>query len=87
MKHFDDLWTELHARVAAADPLSGTVKLVNAGPHEIGKKLVEEAAEAWMAAEFESKERATEELSQLIYHVQVMMLALNISPEQVWEYL
>jgi phosphoribosyl-ATP pyrophosphohydrolase len=87
VKHFDDLWSELHERVANEDPLSRTVALVKAGPHEVGKKLVEEAAEAWMAAEFESKERTAEELSQVIYHVQVMMLAVGITPEQVWEYL
>lgn len=87
MKHFDELWSELHERVATQDPLSGTVKLVKAGPHEVGKKLVEEAAEAWMAAEHEGKERTAEELSQVIYHVQVMMLAVGLTPEQVWEYL
>ena len=87
VKHFDDLWSELHERVANEDPLSRTVALVKAGPHEVGKKLVEEAAESWMAAEFESKERTAEELSQVIYHVQVMMLAVGITPEQVWEYL
>ena len=69
VKTFDDLWTELSAKVATADPASGTVRLVQSGVHEVGKKLVEEAAEAWMAAEHESAERAAEELSQLLYHV------------------
>ena len=50
---------------------------LDAGVHAIGKKLVEEAAESWMAAEHEGKERAAEELSQLLYHAQVMMLALR----------
>ena len=53
-------------QVATADPASGTVRLVQSGVHEVGKKLVEEAAEAWMAAEHESAERAAEELSQLL---------------------
>ena len=87
MKSFDDLWVELSAKVAAADPDSSTVRLVDSGVHEVGKKLVEEAAEAWMAAEHEDHERAAEELSQLLYHVQVMMLALGISREQVEGYL
>lgn len=87
MKSFDALWTELATRVATDDPHSGTVSLVKAGVHEVGKKLVEEAAEAWMAAEHESKERAAEELSQLLYHAQVMMLALGITPADVGEYL
>jgi phosphoribosyl-ATP pyrophosphohydrolase len=87
VKSFDELWTELSTRVATSDPHSGTVRLVNAGVHEVGKKLVEEAAEAWMAAEHESKERTAEELSQLLYHVQVMMLAVGITPADVGEYL
>ena len=73
--------------IATADPTSGTVRLVESGVHEVGKKLVEEAAEAWMAAEHESPERAAEELSQLIYHVQAMMLAVGVTPEQVGRYL
>ena len=84
---FDDLWADLSMKVATADPTSGTVRLVQSGVHEVGKKLVEEAAEAWMAAEHESPERAAEELSQLIYHVQAMMLAVGVTPEQVGRYL
>ena len=87
VKSFDDLWAELSMKVATADPTSGTVRLVESGVHEVGKKLVEEAAEAWMAAEHESPERAAEELSQLIYHVQAMMLAVGVTPEQVGRYL
>lgn len=87
MKSFDDLWAELSAKVATADPESGTVRLVESGVHAVGKKLVEEAAEAWMAAEHESPERAAEELSQLLYHVQAMMLAVGVTPAQVGRYL
>lgn len=87
VKSFDDLWDELSGKVANDDPASGTVRLVQSGVHEVGKKLVEEAAEAWMAAEHESTERAAEELSQVIYHVQAMMLALGVTREQVGRYL
>ena len=87
MKTFDGLWLELSTKVANADPGSRTVLLVQSGVHEVGKKLVEEAAEAWMAAEHESTERAAEELSQVIYHVQAMMLALGVTREQVGRYL
>jgi phosphoribosyl-ATP pyrophosphohydrolase len=52
--------------------------------HEIGKKVVEEAAEAWMAAEHESTERAAEEISQLLYHVQVLMLARGVTLDDVY---
>jgi phosphoribosyl-ATP pyrophosphohydrolase len=84
MKTFDDLFAELTDRVGDRATGSGTVAAVDAGVHSIGKKLVEEAAESWMAAEHESKERAAEELSQLLYHVQVMMLALDLTLDDVY---
>jgi phosphoribosyl-ATP pyrophosphohydrolase len=87
MKRFEDLWQELKAKVDAGDPASGTVKAVQAGPHAIGKKLVEEAAEAWMAARFEGKERTAEEISQLLYHAQVLMLAAGLELEDVYRHL
>ncbi len=87
MKTFDQLFAELSAKVGAGDPASGTVQAVRDGVHAAGKKVVEEAAESWMAAEHESGERAAEELSQLIYHVQVLMLALGLKPADVYEHL
>jgi phosphoribosyl-ATP pyrophosphohydrolase len=71
-KSFDSLFAELSAKVAAHDPNSSTVARVEAGVHEIGKKIVEEAAEVWMAAEFQSKDQAATEISQ------VLMLALDL---------
>ena len=87
MKTFEELFAELSAKVAAQDPASGTVKEFNRGKHAIGKKIVEEAAEVWMAAEYESKERTAEEISQLIYHLQVMMLANGITLDDLYKYL
>lgn len=87
MKTFEDLFAELSAKVAAQDPNSGTVKEFNCGKHAIGKKIIEEAAEVWMAAEYESKERTAEEISQLIYHLQVMMLANGITLDDLYKYL
>ena len=87
MKRFEALFEELSRKVAEADPESGTVRLVEAGRHAIGKKLLEEAGEVWMAAEYESSERAAEEISQLLYHVQVMMLACGLSLDDVYRYL
>jgi phosphoribosyl-ATP pyrophosphohydrolase len=84
VKTFDDLWAELSAKVAAGDPASGTVTAVAAGVHEVGKKVVEEAAEAWMAAEHESSQRAAEEISQLLYHVQVLMLVRGLTLDDVY---
>lgn len=85
MKTFDALWTELSAKVAAGDPESGTVRHVATGVHAIGKKIVEEAAEVWMAAEHEGNVRAAEEISQLLYQVQALMLAIGITPDDVYE--
>jgi len=48
------------------------------------KKIVEEASEVWMAAEHESSDALAEEISQLIYHLQVLMVAKDISPEDVY---
>lgn len=87
MKTFDDLFAELTQKVAAGNPDSHTVQWVGAGVHTIGKKLVEEAAESWMAAEHESKERTAEELSQLLYHVQAMMLARGLTLDDVYAHL
>jgi phosphoribosyl-ATP pyrophosphohydrolase len=77
-KSFDSLFAELSAKVAAQDSDSSTVARVEAGVHQIGKKIVEEAAEVWMAAEFQSKDQAATEISQLLYHIQVLMLALDL---------
>ncbi|MEO8529484.1 MAG: phosphoribosyl-ATP diphosphatase [Pseudolysinimonas sp.] len=83
MKTFDGLFEEL-SRIAAERPEgSGTVAYLDAGVHEIGKNIVEEAAEVWMAAEYEGDDRTAEEISQLLYHLQVLMLAKNLTLEDV----
>lgn len=87
MKTFDGLWAELSAKVAAADPESGTAAAVGRGVHAAGKKVVEEAAEAWMAAEHEGPERAAEEISQLLYQAQVLMLARGLTLDDVYAHL
>ncbi|MDP3892749.1 phosphoribosyl-ATP diphosphatase [Nocardioides sp.] len=87
MKTFDELWTELEEKARTRPEGSGTVAALDAGVHTIGKKLVEEAAESWMAAEYESDERAAEEISQLLYHAQVLMLARGLTPADVYRHL
>jgi len=86
-KTFDTLYEELRAKVAAGDPRSGTVVAVSQGVHAAGKKVVEEAAESWMAAEHEGPERAAEEISQLLYHTQVLMLAAGLELKDVYRHL
>ena len=77
MKTFEELYAELAAKAAALER----------GVHHIGKKVVEEAAESWMAAEYESRQRAAEEISQLFYQAQVLMLALDLKLEDVYRHL
>ncbi len=84
MKTFDELYAELAGKLAGRDPSSSTVARVDAGVHAIGKKIVEEAAEVWMAAEYQSKEQAATEISQLIYHLQVLMLALDLDLDDIY---
>lgn len=87
MKTFDQLFAELEAKAAARPEGSGTVAQLDAGVHAIGKKIVEEAAEVWMAAEYESADAAAEEISQLLYHLQVLMLAKGLSLQDVYRHL
>ncbi len=87
MKSFEDLFAELSAKATAGTPGSGTVAAIEAGVHTIGKKIVEEAAEVWMAAEHEGAERTAEEISQLLYHLQVLMLAKGITLQDVYRHL
>ena len=86
-KTFESLFAELTAKVAERAPGSSTVARVDAGVHEIGKKVVEEAAEVWMAAEYQSRAEAAEEISQLLYHLQVMMIALELDLDDVYAHL
>lgn len=87
MKTFDELFAELTTKAAQRPEGSGTVALLDAGVHQIGKKIVEEAAEVWMAAEYEGRDATAEEISQLLYHVQVLMVACDLTPDDVNEYL
>ncbi|WP_125098407.1 phosphoribosyl-ATP diphosphatase [Leucobacter chromiireducens] len=87
MKSFDSLFAELSEKAAARPEGSDTVARLDAGIHSIGKKIVEEAAEVWMAAEHESDEACAEEISQLLYHLQVLMLAKGLSLEDVYTHL
>lgn len=84
MKTFDQLYAELADRAAFRPEDSNTVAALDAGVHAIGKKVVEEAAEAWMAAEHEGPDRAAEEIAQLLYHAQVLMIACGLTLDDVY---
>ncbi|HCA84639.1 MAG TPA: phosphoribosyl-ATP diphosphatase [Streptomyces sp.] len=87
MKSFDGLFAELTEKAASRPAGSGTVAALDAGVHAQGKKLLEEAGEVWIAAEHESDDRLAEEISQLLYHLQVMMVARGISLDDVYAHL
>ncbi|MBX3196077.1 MAG: phosphoribosyl-ATP diphosphatase [Schumannella sp.] len=87
MKTFDALWDELARKAAERPEGSGTVAELDAGVHAIGKKIVEEASEVWMAAEYQSADELSEEISQLLYHLQVLMLAKGLTTADVYRHL
>ena len=87
MKSFEALFAELKEKAASRDPNSGTVRELDMGIHAIGKKVIEEASEVWMAAEHEGRERTAEEISQLLYHVQVMMIACGLELSDIYRHL
>jgi len=87
VKNFDALFAELSEKALTRPEGSGTVRELDAGVHAIGKKIVEEAAEVWMAAEFQSDTETAEEISQLLYHLQVLMLAKGLTPTDIYRHL
>lgn len=87
MKSFDSLWLELTAKMMDRPEGSGTVSAIDGGVHGIGKKILEEAGEVWLAAEHESDDALAKEISQLLYHVQTMMLARGLTPEDIYKFL
>lgn len=83
-KSFEELWSELTELMKTRPENSGTIKQLDLGVHAIGKKVLEEAGEVWLAAEHESNEALATEISQLIYHLQVLMLARGISLSDIY---
>lgn len=87
VKSFEQLYAELAGKAVTRPEGSGTVEALDAGVHQIGKKIVEEAAEVWMAAEYQTTGETAEEISQLLYHLQVLMLAKGITLDDVYAHL
>lgn len=84
-KNFDELWSQLNTIAKERPEGSGTVKALDAGVHAIGKKVLEEAGEVWIAAEYQGNEELATEISQLLYQLQVLMLARGISLDDVYK--
>ena len=87
MKNFDQLWEELSEKALTKPEGSSTVSALDAGIHAMGKKIIEEAGEVWLAAEHESSEALALEISQLLYRLQVLMIARGITPEDIYKVL
>ncbi len=87
MKTFDGLFVELTEKAATRPAGSGTVAALDAGVHAQGKKVLEEAGEVWLAAEHEADDALAEEISQLLYRVQVLMIGRDITLEDVYKFL
>jgi phosphoribosyl-ATP pyrophosphohydrolase len=87
VKTFDDLFAELAEKAQARPAGSGTVAALDAGVHAQGKKLLEEAGEVWLAAEHEADDQLAEEISQLLYRIQVVMLGRGLGLEDVYKFL
>lgn len=85
MKNFDELWRELNEISASKPDGSRTIKQLEAGIHAIGKKIIEEAGEVWIAAEYQSDSELAIEISQLLYHLQVLMIARGIQIDEVYK--
>lgn len=87
MKSFESLFAELSQIALTRPEGSGTVAALDTGIHAIGKKIIEEAGEVWLAAEHESDEALAEEISQLLYHLQTLMIARGLSLDDIYKYL
>ena len=87
VKNFDELFAELKEKAETRPEGSGTVAALDNGVHFQGKKIVEEAGEVWLSAEYESDESLAEEISQLLYWLQVVMVGRGLSPQDIYKYL
>lgn len=87
VKTFESLFAELTERAATRPEGSGTVAALDAGVHAQGKKVIEEAGEVWIAAEYQSDEQLAEEISQLLYWTQVLMVGRGLTLEDVYRHL
>lgn len=87
MKTFDGLFAELTEKATTRPAGSGTVAALDAGVHAQGKKVLEEAGEVWLAAEHEADDALAEEISQLLYRVQVLMIGRDLTLEDVYKFL
>jgi phosphoribosyl-ATP pyrophosphohydrolase len=84
VKSFEALFAELSERARSRPAGSGTVAALDGGVHGLGKKLLEEAGEVWLAAEHEGDDALAEEISQLLYWAQVLMISRGLTLDDVY---
>ncbi len=84
VKTFDALFAELSDKAQTRPAGSGTVAALDGGVHGLGKKVLEEAGEVWLAAEHQSDEELAGEISQLLYWTQVLMISRGLSLDDVY---
>ncbi|MBV46377.1 MAG: phosphoribosyl-ATP diphosphatase, partial [Dehalococcoidia bacterium] len=82
---FMDLFSIIEDRKLNPKNASYTNKLFNEGVSRIAQKVVEEAGETAIAGVTGQKEELASEISDLIYHVFVLISANNMSLEQVFQ--
>ena len=87
MKKFEDLFAELLEKSVSRPAGSGTVAALDGGLHSLGKKVMEEAGEVWLAAEYQSDDELSEEISLLIYWLQVIMVKRGLTPADIYKFL
>jgi phosphoribosyl-ATP pyrophosphohydrolase len=87
VKSFDALFAELSEKAQTRPAGSGTVAALDGGVHGLGKKVLEEAGEVWLAAEHQSDEELAVEISQLLYWTQVLMISRGLSLDDVYRQL
>ena len=71
----------------APEPEGATGALLAAGVDAIGKKLLEEAAESWIAARHETSEQVALELSQVLYYVALLATRAGVGLDELYEQL
>ncbi|TWS19880.1 phosphoribosyl-ATP diphosphatase [Tsukamurella asaccharolytica] len=87
VKTMETLFAELAVKAEERPAGSGTVEALDRGIHFLGKKVLEEAGEVWMAAEHQSDEDLAEEASQLLYWLQVLLIKRGLTLDDVYSYL
>jgi phosphoribosyl-ATP pyrophosphohydrolase len=81
----EELFALAAERREAPEPVGSTGTLLAAGVDAIGKKLLEEAAESWIAARHETREQVALELSQVLYYVAVLATHAGVGLDELYE--